>query len=296
MKRLIFDHCGRNMRSLGITGNPLKLIASQNMISRFNGSSKTDSDTNEKKKESFVSNTEQKDQKSIVNDRLLGIPRLGILLTVAGIMPLAAPHILPQFLVNTYMESIVNAQLSYATVLLPFLGAINCGLAMSNYHRVNSNMRTANLNWMQYISSLFPLLVSWMSIHVQDDSSAVWLLMGGFSLILLLNIFCWFARLVPTYYLLLHMFFTALAIGFLFLTFVKYIKEKIVITENIQPILENKSKIHVITKKGNDNTTEYPADADVVIVDVKKPSELPKQTIFFHNENPQSEQKDGPSI
>jgi len=232
----------------------------------------------------------------------LGIPKPALTLSVFGLIPIAAPHCTPDFLMNAYMETIVNAQITFAIVLLPFLGAVHWGLAMARYRRGDGSSgenRTRTHDWFQYtVSGVLPLVVSWAALNTDDQSTAVWLLMGGFSLVLMLDLFVWSIRLTPLWYPVIRIPLTLLVVACLYFTYARFTKEKLIVTADVP--LFNVEEVSTAVARSSSAPTKKEAVPDellveeeskpVITVEVKKPSEHPKTTLFVHGEIP--EEKD----
>jgi hypothetical protein len=140
------------------------------------------------------------------------VPMVALLLAAAGAFPLTT--IAGMIATGVAIPGLDNrfALMSYGAIALAFLGAVHWGLAMSRHVSGEPRSWGTRSQWRSYTVSMAPGLVAWVALLV-PERFGVWLLVAGFSGLIVYDRFCLRIGEAPPWLLRLRLPLAATAIG-----------------------------------------------------------------------------------
>ncbi len=131
-----------------------------------------------------------------------GLPLAAALCAIAGGYPLV---ILTSMILFGYALPAVDnrfALMSYAAIMLTFMGAVHWGLAMKLPAASDETRLGSKRDWRAYAASMTPGLIGWLGLMFPTRAGA-WLMVAGFGGLIAYDIRCirmgeapaWFIRL-----------------------------------------------------------------------------------------------------
>jgi hypothetical protein len=191
---------------------------------------------------------------------IAGIPRSALVFLSLSTVPFTLPHALPPWWFANHVFEVVSLQLNYAAILLPFLGAVQFGFAVSKYHRVNSKERTAKKDYLQYLAATIPLFIAWTALSSDDTIVQLFLLALGYLFVLVSDPVAWVMRLTPLWYIIFSTPLCVIAIASILLTYKRFVsknREPLVLSEGDALVV-----VEDIVTKDSTNTSEQQQKED----------------------------------
>jgi hypothetical protein len=105
------------------------------------------------------------------------IPVQALVLGASGLIPFWSATV--GFYIDwDYAGTALFSQMVYASTILPFLGAVHWGLAISSTHSRNGALITTSQRWMQYGFGVVPPVLAAAALHLPQDLALTELILG----------------------------------------------------------------------------------------------------------------------